>query len=134
MKPEPVDEPIRQNEPKRIDPTSRKNESKRIDPTSRQTESKRIDSSSRQTNSRFIIWIEQGLNKSSGVNSEEREEVESETKRMKVAFKEGPHRKKKTFANLKCHLTESQCGGNIFIQANLFPLICRGYVKLKDLF
>jgi hypothetical protein len=83
LKTEPVDEPIRQTEPNRIDPISR------------QTEPKRIDSSSRQTHSRFIIWIEQGLKKSSGVNNGGREEVESETKRMKVAFKEGPHRKKK---------------------------------------
>jgi hypothetical protein len=99
LKTEPVDEPIRQTESKRIDPTSRQTEPKIIDPTSRQNESKRIDSSSRQTHSRFIIWIEQGLKKSSGFNNGEREEVESETRRMKVAFKEGPHRKKKLLRN-----------------------------------
>jgi hypothetical protein len=85
LKNEPVDEP-----------TSRQNELKRIEPISHQNEPKTIDPSSLQTHSRFIIWIEQCLKKSSGGNNGEREEgVESETKRMKVAFKEGPHRKKK---------------------------------------
>jgi hypothetical protein len=96
LKNESVDEPIRQTKPKRIGSTSRQNEPKRIDPTSRQNEPKRIDPSSLQTHSRFIIWIEEGLKKSSGGNNGEREEgVESETRRMKFAFIEGPHRKKK---------------------------------------